>query len=123
MRVRVRVAAPVPGAWDGRGMARFYPRRTLVRSRDPGNPDCSCREAKEDQDPLPYWFRKNGLGPLIGTRTWGGLIGLSGNPAFVDGGSAEVPTPRIYDGKGTWIIENEGVSPDHEVVDLPESLL
>jgi tricorn protease len=74
-------------------------------------------------DALPYWFRKHGLGPLIGTRTWGGLIGLSGNPAFVDGGGAQVPTFRIYDGKGNWIIENEGVAPDHEVIDLPEALL
>lgn len=74
-------------------------------------------------DALPYWFRKHGLGPLIGTRTWGGLIGLSGNPAFVDGGGANVPTFRIFDGKGNWIIENEGVAPDHEVVDLPEALL
>jgi tricorn protease len=72
-------------------------------------------------DALPYFFRKNGLGPLVGTRTWGGLIGLSGNPSFVDGGRVEVPTFRIYDERGQWIIENEGVSPDIEVMDLPEA--
>lgn len=72
-------------------------------------------------DALPYYFKKNKLGKLIGTRTWGGLIGLSGNPGFVDGGSLNVPTFRIYDERGEWIIENEGVSPDIEVIDLPES--
>jgi tricorn protease len=71
-------------------------------------------------DALPYFFRENGLGPLIGTRTWGGLIGLSGNPALMDGGSVQIPTFRIYDRRGKWIIENEGVSPDVEVIDLPE---
>lgn len=71
-------------------------------------------------DALPYYFKKNGLGPLIGTRTWGGLIGLSGNPALVDGGSILVPTFRIYDQTGRWVVENEGVSPDVEVHDLPE---
>jgi tricorn protease len=71
-------------------------------------------------DALPYFFRENGLGPLIGTRTWGGLIGLSGNPPLMDGGSVQIPTFRIYDRSGRWIIENEGVAPDIEVVDLPE---
>jgi tricorn protease len=68
-------------------------------------------------DALPYFFRVNKLGPIIGTRTWGGLIGLSGNPALVDGGSVQVPTFRIYDREGQWTVENEGVSPDIEVVD------
>lgn len=73
-------------------------------------------------DALPYWFQRNKLGPVIGTRTWGGLIGLSGNPSFVDGGSVNVPTFRIYNLEGKWVVENEGVSPDYEVVDLPERL-
>ena len=51
-------------------------------------------------DALPYFFRENGLGPLIGTRTWGGLIGLSGNPPLMDGGSVQIPTFRIYDQSG-----------------------
>ena len=71
-------------------------------------------------DALPYFFRLNKLGPLVGTRTWGGLIGLSGNPPLMDGGGVQIPTFRIYDKSGKWIIENEGVSPDVEVVDLPE---
>jgi tricorn protease len=71
-------------------------------------------------DALPYFFRANKLGPLVGTRTWGGLIGLSGNPPLMDGGSLQVPTFRIYDTSGQWVIENQGVSPDVEVIDLPE---
>jgi C-terminal processing protease CtpA/Prc len=70
-------------------------------------------------DALPYFFRANGLGPLIGTRTWGGLIGLSGNPPLMDGGAVQIPTFRIYDPSGRWVVENEGVSPDIEVIDVP----
>ncbi len=71
-------------------------------------------------DALPYWFKQRGLGPLIGTRTWGGLIGLSGNPPLMDRGSVLVPTFRLYDEAGRWVVENEGVVPDIEVIDLPE---
>ncbi|HYN40999.1 MAG TPA: PDZ domain-containing protein, partial [Thermoanaerobaculia bacterium] len=74
-------------------------------------------------DALPYLFRKEGLGPLVGTRTWGGLIGLSGNATFVDGGSVDVPTFRIYDREGSWVVENAGVAPDVEVFDLAEKRL
>ena len=74
-------------------------------------------------DALPYFFRKNGIGPVIGTRTWGGLIGLQGGPALVDGGAVQIPTFRIYDTEGKWVVENEGVAPDVEVLDLPEARL
>lgn len=74
-------------------------------------------------DALPYFFRKEGLGPIVGTRTWGGLIGLSGNAEFVDGGSVDVPTFRIYDRSGAWVVENEGVAPDVEVFDVAERRL
>ncbi len=73
-------------------------------------------------DALPYYFRRLGMGKLIGTRTWGGLIGLSGNPGFVDGGSLNIPTFRIFDPEGNWIIENEGVTPDIEVIDRPDQV-
>ena len=71
-------------------------------------------------DAFPYYFRKLGLGPLIGTRTWGGLIGLSGNPGFMDGGSLAVPTFRFMDTDNQWDVENVGVAPDIEVIDRPE---
>ena len=73
-------------------------------------------------DALPYYFRQAGLGPLVGTRTWGGLIGLSGNPLLVDGGGVLFPTFRFFDPEGKWDVEGVGVPPDVEVWDLPEEL-
>ena len=66
-------------------------------------------------DAFPDYFRKAGLGPLIGTRTWGGLIGVSGAPGLIDGGGVTVPTFRMYDPDGTWFKEGYGVDPDIEV--------
>ena len=71
-------------------------------------------------DALPYYFRKLGLGVIIGTRTWGGLIGLSGNPALADGGTMSAATFRILSTDNKWVVENEGVAPDIEVLDRPE---
>jgi tricorn protease len=73
-------------------------------------------------DAFPYYFRKLGLGPLIGTRTWGGLIGLSGNPSLLDGGTLSTPEFRFLDTEGHWGIENVGVPPDIEVVDSPDEI-
>ncbi|MDA8018603.1 MAG: PDZ domain-containing protein [Thermoanaerobaculia bacterium] len=73
-------------------------------------------------DALPYFFRQKGLGPLVGTRTWGGLIGITGGPQLADGGAVTVCTFRIYDENGEWVVENEGVVPDVEVFDTPEGL-
>jgi tricorn protease len=66
-------------------------------------------------DAFPDYFRKAGLGPLIGMRTWGGLIGLSGSPDLIDGGQCTVPTFRMYDPDGKWFREGYGVDPDIEV--------
>jgi tricorn protease len=68
-------------------------------------------------DAFPAYFREAGLGPLIGTRTWGGLIGISGAPGLADGGSVTVPTFRMYDKKGRWFAEGYGVDPDIAVDD------
>ncbi|MDR0422444.1 MAG: PDZ domain-containing protein, partial [Proteiniphilum sp.] len=73
-------------------------------------------------DAFPYFFRKTGEGKLIGTRTWGGLVGISGNAGLVDGGYISVPRFGIYDETGHWIIEGIGVYPDIEVIDRPEEL-
>jgi tricorn protease len=73
-------------------------------------------------DALPYYFKKSRLGVLIGTRTWGGLIGLSGNPDLADGGSISVPTFGFVDSDGRWAVEGEGVAPDIEVIDRPEQV-
>lgn len=63
-------------------------------------------------DAFPYYFRKLGLGPVIGTRTWGGLIGISGNPPLMDNGSVSVPDFAFVDTDGKFAVENEGVTPD-----------
>ncbi len=73
-------------------------------------------------DAFPYYFKKAGVGPLIGTRTWGGLIGISGAPPLVDGGRATVPTFRMYSTEGEWFEEGYGVDPDIEVIDDPTQL-
>ncbi|MDE3253871.1 MAG: PDZ domain-containing protein, partial [Bacteroidota bacterium] len=70
-------------------------------------------------DAFPDYFRKKKLGPLIGTRTWGGLIGISGYPELIDGGSITAPSFRIFNPDGTWFKEGHGVDPDIEV---PEDL-
>ena len=59
-------------------------------------------------DAFPDYFRKAGLGPLIGSRTWGGLIGISGLPQLIDGGSVTAPTFRMYDPDGKWFKEGHG---------------
>ncbi len=107
----------------------FWARRGIDAMRTPGfahdGPKAMLINGYSSSggDALPYFFRKEGLGPLVGTRTWGGLIGLSGNPGFVDGGSVDVPTFRIYDREGKWVVENTGVAPDVEVFDVAERRL
>lgn len=65
-----------------------------------------------DGDLFPYGFRALGLGKLIGTRTWGGIVGISGSLPFVDGTDMRVPFFTSYSIDGEWIIENYGVNPD-----------
>jgi tricorn protease len=73
-------------------------------------------------DLFPFYFRQAGLGPLIGRRTWGGLIGISGNPPLIDGGGVTAPGFAIYSLDGEWIIEGHGVEPDVEVIDDPAAM-
>ncbi|MFP4227721.1 MAG: PDZ domain-containing protein [Salinivenus sp.] len=70
-------------------------------------------------DYLPYLFRKMEIGPLVGTRTWGGLVGIWGTPPLVDGGSITAPRGGFFTTEGEWAIENEGVAPDIEVEMTP----
>ncbi|MEJ2721112.1 MAG: S41 family peptidase [bacterium] len=74
-------------------------------------------------DYFPFWFREAGVGKLIGTRTWGGLVGISGNPPLIDGGYTSAPTFAFYEKNGTWGIEGYGVDPDIEVVDDPAKMV
>lgn len=74
-------------------------------------------------DMFPYLFRQAGIGKLIGRRTWGGLVGISGNPSMIDGGYTSAPTFGFYELDGTWGIEGHGVDPDIEVMDDPSLMV
>ncbi|MEJ7557142.1 MAG: PDZ domain-containing protein [Pedobacter sp.] len=74
-------------------------------------------------DMMPYMFKNKGLGKLIGRTTMGILVGISGYPSLLDGGSITSPNFGIYDTQGKWIIENEGVAPDIFVESTPKDLL
>ncbi len=73
-------------------------------------------------DLLPWMFRKYHLGPLVGKRTWGGLVGILGFPVLMDGGSITAPNLAIWTEEG-FIVENEGVAPDVEVEQLPAEVI
>jgi len=73
------------------------------------------QDAGSGGDFMPYAFKRLGLGPLIGKRTWGGLIGISNNPRLIDGANLVVPYFRFFTPDGEWRIENEGVAPDQDV--------
>jgi tricorn protease len=94
--------------WAWPPVAHFGAKAMLVNGWSGSGGDC-----------FPFLFKDSKLGPIIGTRTWGGLIGITGTPALVDGGSVTVPTFGIYSREGEWIIEGYGVDPDIEVVDDP----
>jgi tricorn protease len=66
-------------------------------------------------DAMPWYFRKTGLGPLIGKRTWGGLVGILGFPVLMDGGTITAPNLAFWSDKGEWDVENHGTAPDIEV--------
>ncbi len=75
-----------------------------------------------DGDYFPYFFREYDLGPLMGKRTWGGVIGIRGFRPLVDGGYYTAPEFGIFSLEGEWIMENVGVEPDIEVENPPDRL-
>ncbi|OFA03392.1 S41 family peptidase [Duganella sp. HH101] len=74
-------------------------------------------------DLLPWMFRKNQMGPLIGKRTWGGLVGILGFPTLMDGGGITAPNLAFWTRDGGWGVENEGVAPDIEVDQNPADVI
>jgi tricorn protease len=107
----------------GREVLAYWTRRYSHDQTDPAivtRAHLACltnRQAGSGGDMLPMEFQMMKLGPVIGTRTWGGLVGVSQWIGLVDGGGLSAPDYRIYDPQGRWIVENEGVQPDI-VVDL-----
>ncbi|MGA8026393.1 MAG: PDZ domain-containing protein [Bryobacteraceae bacterium] len=71
-------------------------------------------------DAMPWYFRKAGLGPLVGMKTWGGLVGIGGYPALIDGGAVTAPRWAFYGLTGEWEVENHGIAPDIEVDQDPK---
>jgi len=74
-------------------------------------------------DLMPYLFRFKGVGPLVGTKTWGGLVGTWDTPPLIDGGSFVAPRGGFYDVNGEWAVEATGVDPDIEVRNNPAEVL
>lgn len=73
-------------------------------------------------DAMPWYFRKAGIGKLVGTRTWGGLVGIGGYPRLLDGGRVMAPRYAIYGLNGDWEVENRGIAPDVQVEELPKDV-
>lgn len=70
-------------------------------------------------DLMPFLFKQMEIGPLVGTRTWGGLVGTWDTPPFIDGGRMVAPRGGFYNADGEWDVEGKGISPDIEVMQLP----
>ena len=74
-------------------------------------------------DLLPWMWRRFQVGPIIGERTWGGLVGVLGFPELMDGATITAPNLAIWDAEKGWIVENEGVPPDIEVEQTPADVI
>jgi tricorn protease len=74
-------------------------------------------------DLMPYMFRRRGIGPLVGTTTWGGLVHTADTPPFIDGGSMIAPRGGFFTRDNKWAVENEGVAPDIEVENFPKDVI
>ncbi|HEY5441589.1 MAG TPA: PDZ domain-containing protein [Gemmatimonadaceae bacterium] len=73
-------------------------------------------------DLMPYMFKRRKLGPLVGKRTWGGLVATTDTPPFIDGGSMIAPRFGFFGRDGKWAVENEGVTPDIDVENWPKEV-
>jgi tricorn protease len=73
-------------------------------------------------DAMPWYFRKAGLGTLVGVRTWGGLVGIGGYPTLIDGGRVTAPRYAIFGLNSDWEVEGHGIAPDVQVEELPKDV-
>ena len=76
-------------------------------------------QAGSGGDYLPWAFRRAKLGPVVGTRTWGGLVGIGGYPSLLDGGSVTAPHFAFWSPEGRWEVENHGVTPTSRSLSTP----
>ncbi len=111
---------PLMNYWQGRWgelgrtpqAAHFGPKAMLVNEY-----------AGSGGDAMPYYFKQQKIGPLIGKRTWGGLVGITGYPPLMDGGYVTAPSVAFVDLSGEHSVENEGVAPDIEVEWTPSVVI
>lgn len=119
--VLVQTLARKPLSWWARREYKSFrtPNQALA-----GPKVCLTNEyAGSGGDAVPYYFREWGLGPLVGKRTWGGLVGISRNLPLVDGGGVTIPDFGFYNVKGQWDVENHGVDMDVEVEQWPHLMV
>jgi tricorn protease len=90
-------------------LAQIYGPKTMVINEMSGS----------GGDALPWMFKQDKIGPLVGTKTWGGLVGIYGYPPLLDGGFVTAPRVAIFGLHGQWEVENHGIAPDIEVENLP----
>ena len=103
----------------GSEIVQTYPRTVYI-----GHMVCLLNETSaSDGDIFPFAFREAGLGPLIGKRSWGGVVGYTGTGPLIDGGSVNVPQFGFADAAGNYVVEGTGVVPDIEVENDPASIL
>jgi tricorn protease len=81
------------------------------------------QNSASDGDIFPAMFREAGLGPLIGKRSWGGVVGITNRGPLIDGGAVFVPESGLANTKGEWIIEGYGVDPDIDVDNEPQAVI
>jgi tricorn protease len=93
-------------------LAQIYGPKTMVINEMSGS----------GGDALPWMFKQDAIGPLVGTRTWGGLVGIYNYPPLLDGGFVTAPRVAIYGLHGQWEVENHGIAPDIEVENDPASV-
>ncbi len=101
-------------AWVGRTPFAMIagPKVMIINERAGSGGDC-----------MPWMFQNAKVGTLVGTRTWGGLVGISGYPPLMDGGSVTAASFGVMDPNGEWAVENEGVTPDITVVEYPKDIM
>ena len=107
--LRSRIVTREGTVQDSPGASIFGPKAMLINEF-----------AGSGGDALPWYFRKAAIGPLVGTRTWGGLVGIGGYPLLIDGGTVTAPRMALFDLNGRWEVENVGIAPDIEVVHDPK---
>ncbi len=102
--LRSRVATREGADWTSPSESIYGPKVMIINEM-----------AGSGGDALPWYFRKAGIGPLVGKNTWGGLIGIGGYPELLDGGFVTAPRFALYGLNGDWEVENHGIAPDYDV--------